>query len=229
MVGYLKMAPREGDRVVCALFLSLFCATLLCERVESCVRYDRESLLAIRDSVGHLPTPVLLFSSSDITRESTEFSHGRTTSHRQRFRRRANRPPLPAIILSNVRSIKNKDDELLYQLKTKIEYREASVFCFTETWIDSSTPDTAVRPPAGYTLHRADRCPDLSGKVRGGGIAFLINNRWCVDSQKVNATCTPFLETLSVKAKPFYSPREFRWKSQKQTSGSPPGPSRHQP
>ena len=177
------MAPREGDRVVCALFLSLFCATLLCERVESCVRYDRESLLAIRDSVGHLPTPVLLFSSSDITRESTEFSHGHTTTHRQRkrgrrggvvarFRRRANRPPLPAIILSNVRSIKNKIDELLYQIQTKRVYREASVFCFTETWIDSSIPDTAVCPPAGYTLHRADRCPTLLGKVRGGVVAF---------------------------------------------------------
>ena len=189
------MAPREGDRVVCALLLSLFCASLLCERVESCVRYERDSLLAIRDTVGHLPPPILLFSSPDITRESTEHSHGHASTHRQRkrgrrggvlarFRRRANRPPLPSIILSNVRSIKNKTDELMYLIKTKREYSETSVFCFTETWVDPSIPDSAVRPPTGYTLHRADRCPDLSGKVRGGGVAFLINERWCTDSQK---------------------------------------------
>ena len=37
-------------------------------------------------------------------------------------------PPLPPIILSNVRSIKNKTDELMYLIKTKTEYSKTSVY-----------------------------------------------------------------------------------------------------
>ena len=73
-----------------------------------------------------------------------------------RFRTRTQRPPLPAIFLSNVRSQKNKHDELSYLMKTRRDFSDCSVYCFTETWLDPLTPDSAVLH-SGYTLQRADR------------------------------------------------------------------------
>lgn len=38
---------------------------------------------------------------------------------------------------------------------------------------------------------------------------FLINEKWCSDSQVLSSSCSPELETLTIKCTPFYSPREF--------------------
>ena len=107
-----------------------------------------------------------------------------------------------------MRSLKNKTDELFHLLSFKREFKDSSIWCFTETWLDPLTPDAAVTPP-GHTLLRADRSSELSGKERGGGICFLVNHRWCNDSTIVSSSCSPELESLTVNCKPFYSPREF--------------------
>ena len=70
------------------------------------------------------------------------------------------------------------------------------------------TPDSAFTPP-GFTSFRADRCPDQSGKQIGGGICFLINDRWCKDIKMISKSCSSQLETLVINCQPFYSPREF--------------------
>ena len=102
-----------------------------------------------------------------------------------RFRRRNLRPPLPAIVLTNARSLKNKTDELFQLMSFKREIKDASVLCITETWLDPLTPDTAVTAP-GHILFSADRCPVLSQKEKGGGVCFLVNHRWCNDGKLVS-------------------------------------------
>jgi hypothetical protein len=92
---------------------------------------------------------------------SYPISHGRHKRGKRagvltRFRTRTQRPPLPTIFLSNVRSLKNKRDEHYYLMKTRRDFSDCSVYCFTDTWLYPLTPDSAVLH-SGYTLHRADR------------------------------------------------------------------------
>lgn len=89
------------------------------------------------------------------------------------FRTPAHHPPLPAMFLSNVCALKNKIDELVYLMKTRQNFMERSLYCFTETWLGPSIPNSAVEPP-GYTLHRADCLPDLSGKCEFHGSSMVV-------------------------------------------------------
>ncbi len=49
---------------------------------------------------------------------------------------------------------------------------------------------------------------ELTGKMRGGGLCFYINEGWCSDIT-LKKMCSPNLEALFINCKPFYSPREF--------------------
>ena len=62
-----------------------------------------------------------------------------------RLRRRNLRSPLPSMFLSNVRSLCNKTDEFLCNLQTKRDYKVCCIFCFTDTWLDATIPDSAVQ------------------------------------------------------------------------------------
>lgn len=53
-------------------------------------------------------------------------------------------PPLPSVILANVRSLRNKLDELQANCKLQWAYKEASLICITESWLDRSIPDTVL-------------------------------------------------------------------------------------
>ena len=197
-----KMAPVDGDVkrrcvIVCAIL-----SVLLFERtlsvyirmiVRTCCTYCR---------LNCEYRPKLLYFSDDLSRDNTQReTKGRTfqrdSTHRSsrkrgrregvltRFRRRNLRPPLPAIVLTNARSLKNKTDELFQLMSFKREFKDASVLCITETWLDPLTPDTAVTAP-GHILFSADRCPVLSQKEKGGGVCFLVNHRWCNDGKLVS-------------------------------------------
>ena len=74
----------------------------------------------------------------------------------ERLRRRGHRTALPAILLSNVRSLANKTDELQLLLGKNRDFSASSVLCFTETWLCGSIPDSALQL-AGFQLVRADR------------------------------------------------------------------------
>ena len=126
-----------------------------------------------------------------------------------RLRRRAHRPPLPTILLANVQSLENKLCELHARVALQREIRDCSVICLTETWLSDEVPDNAIEP-AGFSLHRADRTKQLSGKSKGGGVCFLINNAWC-DRRNVHfieSFCSPDLEYLIVFCRPAWLPRE---------------------
>ncbi|KAI2661958.1 putative 149 kDa protein [Labeo rohita] len=60
----------------------------------------------------------------------------------------------------------------------------------------------------GYQLFRADRDAESTGKLRGGGTCFYINERWCTDVTVLKMCCS-CLEALFINCKPFYSPREI--------------------
>ena len=205
------MAPVYGDTlwrcvIVCGISLAVLAAS-----TAALHRHERGHLLNILDSMRKDYRPN--FSSENVfpvinsSRPTSEIHHATLRRARKRgrrgwalcrFRRRVSRPPLPVpIVLANVRSLKNKTDELFHLLSFKREFKDSSILCFTETWLDSLTPDAAVTPP-GHTLLRADRSSELSGKERGGGICFLVNHRWCNDSTIVSSSFSPELESLTV-------------------------------
>ncbi|KAK2173828.1 hypothetical protein NP493_848g03082 [Ridgeia piscesae] len=91
--------------------------------------------------------------------------------------------------LSNVRSFRKKTSEFLCNLQTKRDYKDCSIFCFTETWLDATIPDSTVQPP-GLTTYRSDRSRDETGKARGGGVCILVNDRWATDVKILSKTCS---------------------------------------
>ena len=187
-----------------------------------CIKYDRNTLLNLWD-VNYRISITDYDGHSDILRPNSSPSHdfqipkckqrkrGKRAGALVRFRRRISRPPLPSIFLSNLRSINNKTDELFYLISNFRDYRDCSIFCFTETWLENDTPNSSMCPD-GFVPHRLDRSNELAEKEgSGGGICFLINDRWCDNdkSKTIFEFCSHDLETLVVECKPTYSPREF--------------------
>lgn len=77
----------------------------------------------------------------------------------------------------------------------------------SETWLSASVPDKAMEL-TNFSLHHADRTKD-SSKSRGGGLGIYINNDWCTNHIGIENFCSPELEYLLLKCRPFYLPREF--------------------
>ncbi|KAI4889038.1 hypothetical protein NFI96_000828 [Prochilodus magdalenae] len=73
-----------------------------------------------------------------------------------RLKARAMRPPLPSLLLANVRSLENKLDELRARITTQREIRDCCVLILTETWLSDSTPDSAIQLQT-HSVHRGDR------------------------------------------------------------------------
>ncbi len=135
---------------------------------------------------------------------------GRRAGIRYRLRKRAHSPPLPSILLANVRSLENKMDDLRARISFQRDIRDCNIFCLTETWLTPSVPDTAVTPSDNFSVLRMDRTAE-AGKTKGGGVCFMINKKWC-DPRNISIlsrSCSPHLEHLSIICRPFYLPREF--------------------
>ena len=82
-----------------------------------------------------------------------------------------------------------KTDEFLCNIQTKRDYKDSSIFCFTETWLDATIPGSAVQPP-GLTIYRSNRSRDETGKNRGRGVCILVNDRWATDVKILSKTCS---------------------------------------
>lgn len=170
--------------------------------------YSRDALLALRCLGGPIPSDL----PDELTRKPTDSSarqrkRGRRGGVRQRLRRRGNRPPLPSIILSNVRSLPSKMDELRLMTRYCHEYRESNVMVLTETWLRPDIPDNLLHLE-GFSCVRADRSA-TSGKLRGGGICVYIRKDWCNQVTIRETLCCPDVELLCLSVRPFYLPREF--------------------
>ena len=125
---------------------------------------------------------------------------------RNRIRRRGSKLPLPAFTLSNVRSLRNKIDELAALVKLDSDYRNTSLFCFTETWLNE---DIEVCLD-GFTCIRFDRDKELTGKSVGGGLCMAVNDRWATNFTIREMHCSRHYEILTVSFRPHYLPREFQ-------------------
>ncbi len=171
--------------------------------------YTRVQLLLLRPSytpVPQLPSELLARRSEGGGRRQTR-KRGKCGGVRQRLRRRANRPPLPSMLLCNARSLKNKAEELRANGRFLHEYRESCLLVFTETWLQEDVPDSLVSLD-GFSLVRPDRNAN-SGKSKGGGTCVYINNRWCSQFTTRESVCNPDIELLCLSLRPFYLPREF--------------------
>ncbi len=134
--------------------------------------------------------------------------HGKRGGIRARLRANPTRPALPTLMLSNVCSLENKLDLIQLSRSTQHEARDCCVFVFTETWLNDNIPDSAIQLNR-LTCYRADRDTTLSGKRRGGGLCVYINKEWCNNAAVLSKHCSPLVESMFVKCRPFYLPREF--------------------
>ncbi|XP_051518420.1 uncharacterized protein LOC127420290 [Myxocyprinus asiaticus] len=98
--------------------------------------------------------------------------------------------------------------ELHLLTRTNKDFSTSAALCFTETWLSKAIPDRALHLP-GFQLFRANHITELTGKTRGGGTCFYINENWCTDVTTLKRMCCPNLEALFINCKPFYSPQEF--------------------
>ncbi len=71
-------------------------------------------------------------------------------------------------------------------------------------------PDSAIEL-TGFSVHRSDRTKELTGKSRGGGVCFYINNSWCNERNihSIKSFCSLDLEFHTLLCRPFWLPREF--------------------
>ena len=127
-----------------------------------------------------------------------------------RLRMHAHHPQLPSILLANVRSLVNEEDEIRARVAFQRDIRDCNILCFTETWLAWDMLSESVQP-TGFSVHRTDRNKHLSGKKKGGGVCFMITDSWCNcnNTQEFKSFCSPDLEFLTIKCRPYYLPREL--------------------
>jgi hypothetical protein len=136
---------------------------------------------------------------------------GRQSGLLVRLWRRAHHPPLLSMLLANVQSLDNKVDKMTARDAFQRDIRDCNILCFTETWLSWYMLSETVQPP-GLFVRRADRKKHLSGKKKKGGVVcFLINDSWCNCNsiQELKSFCSPDLEFLTIKCRPYYLPRKL--------------------
>lgn len=178
------------------------------------VTYTREQLLDLRPASECLP---VVSRPADLRTLCRPIKHlkwrkkcakkrGSRGGVRHRLWRRRDRFPLPAMTLSNVRSINNKLDEFKVRAMHEQDFRLSNIVCLAETWLKdhSATPNLP-----GFTTIRANRSEESSDKSIGGGLCMFIDNNWATQFCIRKHVCTPDYEILTVSFRPFYLPREF--------------------
>ncbi len=115
---------------------------------------------------------------------------------------------IPTILLANVRSLDNKLDYIRTTSLYSEDCKRLLCFVFTETWLNNSVPDCTIQLEQ-LTCYRADRALVEGGKRRGGGLCVYINNVRCRDAVVVCKHCSPLVEFMIIKCRPFYLPREY--------------------
>ncbi|XP_042072371.1 uncharacterized protein LOC121813023 [Haplochromis burtoni] len=206
------MAPRMDALVLQCVTSVLFLCITSVSGHSSGYSYTREELLNHRTTTPVDLLPIFVASAADLLqtliRKLRRRKRGKRAGALVRLRRRGLRTALPGIFLSNVRSLRNKTDELALMRSMNRDFASSCVLCFTETWLCEDIPDSALKLE-GFHLLRADRQASLSGKTKGGGVCFYINSGWCTDVTVIAQHCSSSLEYLFIHCKPFYSPREF--------------------
>ena len=181
------------------------------------ITYERSFLLGLATAAPSKTKPTGLpgwvparESTDDVTENETTRRHkrGKKGGLRQRLKKRKYRVPLPTVTLGNVRSISNKIDEIRGLARFNSEFRNSSILCFTETWLNSNIPNQVI-DINDFQLIRQDRSKNGTNKTKGGGLCFYMNEKWCRNYTVRNTICQPDIELMCVSFRPFYLPREF--------------------
>ncbi|KAI4883529.1 hypothetical protein NFI96_023534 [Prochilodus magdalenae] len=93
------------------------------------------------------------------------------------------------------------------QIKFQRDIESCCVLALTETWLSAATPSTGITP-AGFSIYHQDRMLD-SGKGRGGGVCVMVNSRWGSDVAVLASHCSPDIELITVKVRPYFPPGDF--------------------
>ena len=147
-----------------------------------------------RDSTGTFPRKIR--------------KRGKRAGLRQR-KQPLSRIPLPSIILSNARSLRNKIDELQANVRFQHEFRDACLLAITETWLSEKDSDTELAIDSFGSPMQLDRDAAATGMSRGGGVCLYLNQRYCKNVLVRERLCTKDIELLCVSLRPLYLPREF--------------------
>ena len=83
-------------------------------------------------------------------------------------RARGFKPPLQTIILSNVRALRNKIDELHAATQHRFEYMDSCIMNFSETWLNDTVNYDSIYLPEFGTPIRLDRDQQTTRKSFGG-------------------------------------------------------------
>ncbi len=141
-------------------------------------------------------------------RREKKQKRGKRGGIRARLAANPHKPAIPTIVLANVRSLDNKLDYIRLLRSAQRTVRDCCVFVFTETWLNNSVPDCAIQLDQ-LTCYRADRALVEGGKSRGGGLCVYINDAWWRNAVVVCKHCSPLVEFMIIKCRPFYLPREY--------------------
>ncbi len=85
-------------------------------------------------------------------------------------------------------------DDLRARTSFQRDIRDCNILCLSETWLTPSVPDTAVTPSDNFSVLWMDRTAE-AGKIKGGGVCFMINKKWC-DPRNISIlsrSCSPHL------------------------------------
>ena len=101
---------------------------------------------------------------------------------------------LPSVLVSNANHLLNKVDDL-YSIVTS---HEVDVVCITESWLDSSTPNTLCTI-GNYEIYRKDRLCGL-----GGGVICYVSSaiQSYMVSPRVNVANNIDVEMIWILLKP---------------------------
>lgn len=103
---------------------------------------------------------------------------------------------LPTLIVSNVRSLISKVDEL----DMVSSHNNADIICISESWLNSCIADSSVSLP-NRILFRSDRT-----SARGGGVCIYVSQS--IPCRRINAFEQADVESLWVSVRPHRLPRE---------------------
>ena len=101
---------------------------------------------------------------------------------------------LPNIIYSNVRSIAPKLDEL----QAVVNVNQANIVSITETWLSSSTPDSAIKL-TDFTCFRRDR------PTHAGGVCICVHSS--IHCRRLHDYELPSIESVWLRLRPRRLPR----------------------
>ncbi len=223
------VAAANGSPFQCFfLFLFLVFFFTLCVIDTVYIQYTRQTLLDIGDQhqisvssdfhhTHNIPDDIARPAGSPWIVAGSRRRHRRRRERKQkrgrrsgvllRLRKQTHKPPLPSLYLSNARSLVHKMDELELQLTGNRYVRDCCVLIVIETWFHPGIPDASVQL-AGRTMLCQDRTKD-SGKSRGGGLCIYVYENWCNNGTIIDRHCSPDIEYMSVRCRPFFLLREL--------------------